>query len=278
MSELIMTDNQEMPFGFLEKYEVTLYFEEQPTLKGEALLNGIKNRLGKAVLLTEEAGTISFELEDYTLTDSEEKVAFDVKLTDIGPIPAVFEKYASQSWSWPEASDLTGRINYQLTLSDRIGYGLPPKERVVLFQVALYCLTEYTGPIGIQWHASHQLIDPAVYLGNVPGDEDYDLLFGPLNVRLYSVKDTEDDTVMDTVGMAALGIVDIQCCFYGFDKEAMADLLYHYGTYVFWNGDVIKEGQTIEGINPVEKWGVRHELSQLEPRRPVINIGPDIKL
>lgn len=277
MNEEVDTLKKEMPYGFAASYEVTLYFEHEPVISNNVLVERISERLGKTTFVKEGSDTVILSLEEFPLSDGwDGNAQIVVTSMDTGPSQSKFNRYLAQTWHWPEAADLSGNIHYQVTLSCRIGLGLPYKERLVLFQLALYSLVAYTRPIGIQWHASEQLIDPLEYLDNVPGEDDYDLLYGPLNVRMFSIKDTSDDTVMDTIGLAALGIVDIQCCFYGYDKEAMADLLYHYGNHVFWYGDVLNEGERIEGIETGDKWEVRHELSQLEPRRPVLNIGPEI--
>lgn len=269
--------NQTLPYGFAGSYRVTLLFEEAPRVEALALAKSFAEVLGETEVVRDQGSEVLFAFQDHKLSGGG-PARFSLTTEDIGPKADIMETYLSQTWSWPEGQDLLGRVFHQVTLADHISDGMAYQQRLALFQVALYSLVDDLKPIGLQWHETGQLIDPKVYLDNVPGQDDYDLLYGPINVRYYSVKGDEDKKLMDTLGLAALGLVDIQCYFAGFDIEEMADTLYKYGSYVFWNGDVIKDGHTIEGLEAYEKWGARHEISQLEPRRAVLNIGPDIKV
>ena len=79
---------------------------------------------------------------------------------------------------------------------------------------------------------------------------------------------------MDTLGLAALGLPDLQCHFRGLAPEAVAPLLYNTAYYIFEKGDVIDDGHTVEGVTPGERWPCQHEASLVEPRRVVIDLDP----
>jgi len=80
--------------------------------------------------------------------------------------------------------------------------------------------------------------------------------------------------LMDTIGLAALGLPDLQCHFRNLDVQAVAGMLYNTGLYIFENGDVIEDGHTVAGINPNDKWLCQHEDSLLEPERVVLDVNP----
>ena len=81
---------------------------------------------------------------------------------------------------------------------------------------------------------------------------------------------------MDTLGLHVFGLPDLQCHFRGREPGEIAGLLYATATYVFDEGDVIADGNTISGLDPNERYVCRREPSLLEPSRPVIDVdlGP----
>jgi hypothetical protein len=50
--------------------------------------------------------------------------------------------------------------------------------------------------------------------------------------------------------------------------------LYHLAEYVFERGDVFRTGDTIEGLQPTEKWRCQKEPSYVPPTRRVISVIP----
>ena len=79
---------------------------------------------------------------------------------------------------------------------------------------------------------------------------------------------------MDTLGLAALGLPDLQCHFHGLDCNDVARLLHNLGLYVFENGDIIEDGHTIDGPKPGDKWRCQHEMALVKPERMVLDINP----
>ncbi len=94
------------------------------------------------------------------------------------------------------------------------------------------------------------------------------------NVRLFRVDDRPGEIVMDTLGLAALGVPDLQCHFKGLEVSRLAGFLRGVGTYVFEKGDVIGDGNTVQGLEPSQRWACRHEMALIAPARVVIDIDP----
>jgi hypothetical protein len=78
---------------------------------------------------------------------------------------------------------------------------------------------------------------------------------------------------MDTLGLAALGLPDLQCHFHGLEVNEVAGLLYNTAWYVFENGDVIEDGQTVDGVDG-HRWRCQHEVALVPPEREVLDINP----
>jgi hypothetical protein len=168
------------------------------------------------------------------------------------------------------------RCTTSILVSDFMTRSLEYKTRLGLFQKVLTSVLDVIPCQAIHWQSSQQIIEPLTYLTAVASENYPDLQAGALNVRLFRIinEESQGDTLMDTIGLAALGLPDLQCHFRNLDVQAVAGILYNTGLYIFENGDVIEDGHTVAGINPNDKWLCQHEDSLLEPERVVLDVNP----
>jgi hypothetical protein len=54
----------------------------------------------------------------------------------------------------------------------------------------------------------------------------------------------------------------------------VAGILYTYAAYVFERGDVLADGNTVEGVIPGTKWRCCHEAALVGPERVVVDLHP----
>ncbi len=87
-----------------------------------------------------------------------------------------------------------------------------------------------------------------------------------VNVRMYKVE--EGGLVMDTLGLHALGLHDVQCRFHQEEPNAIAAILYDLAAYLLDQGDVIREGDTVGDL----PWRCHEAQSLVAPARPVLNL------
>jgi hypothetical protein len=80
--------------------------------------------------------------------------------------------------------------------------------------------------------------------------------------------------LMDTLGLAALGLPDLQCHYRIMEPGDVGRTLYDLALYIYQQGDVIKNGHTVEGVPPGSKWRAQHEKALVEPDREVIDLDP----
>jgi hypothetical protein len=113
-------------------------------------------------------------------------------------------------------------------------------------------------------------------LRGAPGTPAEDPVYPAVNVRLFQVQGRQEgEVLMDTIGLAALGLPDLQCHFVGLDPQQVANTLYGAAYYVYENGDVIEDGETIQGAGEgVVRWRCRHEDALMDPARVVLDIDP----
>ncbi|WP_310944672.1 DUF4261 domain-containing protein [Paenibacillus doosanensis] len=178
-----------------------------------------------------------------------------------------------QAWHWGEAEQTLQECRHSLLLIDMMASGLEPKSRLELFTGALRAVLETAPCDALYFRESDKLVEPGAYLAAI---EQGAGLYGAMNVRFYNVKGTGSDRhegLMDTIGLAALGIPDVQCHFYDLAPNEVAGVLTDIGYYLFNQGDVISDGETI-GFTEDMRWRCEHQYALAAPRRVVIDLDP----
>lgn len=269
-------DEETLPDCFARTYGVEVFVENKPQIPVDELLSKLRRRCGNVELVANEDKLILFTFKDHVVqySDGQGPAQIAIMITDKKIDMEKLEMSFYQSWGWKSARSAVQKTAYTILVTDMMAAGLDYTIRLELFQKTLYSLLEVEPCLAINWHLTQQIIDPEKYKDNVPESEDYNLLFGALNVRLFNIEGTENETLMDTMGLGALGLPDLQCHFKDIDVNKIANILYTYGDYIFKNGDVINDGETIEGLTVNDKWRCQHEISLLEPKRIVIDINP----
>src|SRR3989440_12127017 len=77
--------------------------------------------------------------------------------------------------------------------------------------------------------------------------------------------------VMDTLGLHVFGLPDLQCHCPALELPRLAVYLRNAGNYIFERGDVIRDGDTIEGMQPGEKWRGREQKARIPACRAVVD-------
>lgn len=273
MSEHNGADNPE----FAATYGVELLYADKPFFSTDKLLASIQEWFPQSELMSVSDTFISFVFKDHMIeyADGMLPAQIVIFLRDNVVELEQWKESFDQSWRWDEAQRVVAENGrYSVLVTDMMSSGLPYPARIELFQKVLYEIVKAVPCTAMHWVHSQQWIEPQDYLNNDPRVESYDRLVGIVNVRLYQIEGT-DDSLMDTIGLGAIGLPDLQCHFHSLDANVIANTLYSYADYIYSNGDVIEDGNTIEGMNG-SKWTCQHEISLLQPSRVVIDIrtGP----
>ncbi|AWB47049.1 hypothetical protein DCC85_18925 [Paenibacillus sp. CAA11] len=189
------------------------------------------------------------------------------------PDPAQYAAALQQAWHWPEAQTVLEQCESSLILTDLCAGGLPYQERLELFMGVLRALVETAPCEAIYWRSSDKLVEPAALLQAL---EEGQTLYGALSIRLYNVPSQEEERqemVMDSCGLAALGIPDVQCHFYNMNPNSVAGLLMDIAYYLYNQGDIISDGETV-GADESQRWVCEHQYSLASPRRVVLDLNP----
>ena len=184
----------------------------------------------------------------------------------------------AQSWLWDDAPARAHRAPHRLLLHDRRFLTLDYRRRLVAFRGVLAAVLEATPCEAVVWLPSQQVIDPSEVIAAHRADPEAPLP-GGLNVRFYRVdpRDTasgDEEHVMDTLGLGALGLVDLQCHFRGLDPEEVGQVLLRTGCYLYEHGLVVHRGDSVQGPGPQDRWIARQGVALSPPEREVLELDP----
>jgi hypothetical protein len=179
-----------------------------------------------------------------------------------------------QNWHWAEAAENVSACNYEVLVSDFMSRTLDYKLRLQLFMDFLTAATRVLQPQVVYPVAAQKLM-AADDLMEAWTDPDQRALHGLVNVRLFNISNgTTGEILMDTVGLHQLGLPDFQIRFAGLDEGAVGQALWNYAYYVYEHGDIIADGNTIQGPTPQSKWQCERQIAAVAPERVVIHLQP----
>jgi hypothetical protein len=255
---------------------VSLLYSTKPEIVGAVLLTVLQKRCGRVELMTSEGAFFTFVFPDHLIQYAEGKTIpaqCMINVIDSTGDAAELENALQQSWDWrDEARKVLETCHAAILINEFMAEGLPRAERFTLFRNIVAGVIDLVSPAAIHWSPSDQIIRTADLLHHAAGG---DPLFPVFNVRMFNVQDGRAyEKVMDTVGLTYFGVPDLQCHFVGLPANEVARILMSYAYYLFEHGDVINDGESIQGITPAQKWYCRHEIALIGPERVVLDVNP----
>lgn len=282
--EKTLRQNLDEKGKFQRLYQMYLLFREQGTRPETAtMLEKLKQEFGKVDLVADAEGSLAtFALHRYPVQYKDKNsVPAQILMTGFAPFEpeSVDPMQRSQWWDCPDGGALLDSCKYQVMLSDFLASGLDYKLRCRMLATWLeLALTWFPGCIAVWIPASGKLLTPAQILNNPYRGDNRFVYFG-VNVRFFNIEGSAD-SLIDSLGLYAVGLPDVQYHFHSLDPDAMANHAYGVASYIFENRAPVKEEETIAGIgtdgqtDPEVKWVCRYEWSLLQPEREVMDICP----
>ena len=182
-----------------------------------------------------------------------------------------YKEIVEQSWGCGDAAERLATTRAICTVTEKMTSTLDPQLRLTLFHGVLQAIVEATEPHAIIFVHSSQVVAPEDYLRSC-SDPPIERS-GALNTRFYPIENG-GDMIMDTRGLADIGLHDLQCRFRDLSPDDVSRVLYSTALYLVENGPVIESGETITGADPDSMWGCRFEESLLHPKRTVLDLDP----
>ncbi len=184
----------------------------------------------------------------------------------------------SQFWMMPNAEDVLQKCRYKLLISDFMAAGLDYKSRSALLADWLEtAVSLFPTCIAIWIPSSGKLLHAAEITDNPYEGASRFLQFG-LNIRYFTIHGTED-SLIDSLGLFALGLPDVQYHFHTLDPNDVSSHAFSFAAYLFEEDVPVSDGETIAGLlngemAPDVYWPCRLELALIQPSREVIDVRP----
>ncbi|APW62114.1 DUF4261 domain-containing protein [Paludisphaera borealis] len=267
------------PDGFAQTYGVELLYEQPPTIVRSELLQSVRKYCPNAETMgdAEPGLSISFFHPDHPvgLAGAAMPAQTHVFVTEepYSVTPELADDLR-QSWGFPDVAEVLGRCRRSVLVTDMMSSSLAPKERLGLFQAVLAGVLDVVPALAIHWRPSAHFIKADQYRQAFREGGASRFFAGGLNVRFFMVDDAPGEMIMDTLGLAALGLPDLQCHFRDLDPNDVGTVLMNSGCYIYEAGDVIQDDHTIEGATVGSRWRCQHEESLVSPHRMVLNLDP----
>jgi hypothetical protein len=152
--------------------------------------------------------------------------------------------------------------------------GLARQARLALFQRLVRALVAELPVLAIHWVPSQRIVDPVAY---VEADPQHPLRQGPVNVRAFRVLGSPDEMVMDTLGLSAFGLRDLQARVSDDRLPQVAGWLYEASRLVFARGDFMKDRDTVDGVDGA-LWRCHHAAAAVGPSRDVVDFQQAVSM
>lgn len=185
-----------------------------------------------------------------------------------------------QMWDCPEKDRILEKCRYQVVVTDLNAAGMPGKIRAEMAMDFLEALMElYPSCKAVLFENSGKLVTRDKILGSSIPKEDR-FIYYAVNIRTFNIRNSEDSLV-DSLGMGVLGLPDLQYQFHGMETEEIVDHAYNVLSFLYENGNVIQEGDTIDGIVNGEpdssvQWLCRYTEAHIRPERAVVEICTEV--
>ncbi len=278
-------DNKEDKFASSRQsvYFFKPVFEQKPVMPDMAVfLSAMNRRFGQVTTLKEFAympenpqDLTSFILWDHQVYYEKDEREVPSQLVLYGPDEFDQDQFdrltIANFWKCPDKEGFLSKCNYSIMASNMLAAGLPFEQQYgILAEYADLILEMFPDCIGIYWPHSQNLVPREKYLKTSWNAKNLHFLDGGLNVRFFTLTGS-DEMLFDTMGFAALGLPDLQLHCKEIEPDDAVRFLRNLAAYLYHYGDVIEDGNTVEGIDG-EKWKCRHEEALAGPARVVLDI------
>ena len=231
------------------------------------------------VMPEKEENLLSFALMDHSVfyKDKGQEFPSQLLLFGMGEFDRELwdEMIISNFHACPDAETILPACRYSLIAGNMMAAGLPRMEEYgILASYADLFLELFPECIGIYWPHSQSLTSASYYREPHWHRSDFHFLDGGLNLRMFRITGTEE-LLFDTVGFTAIGLPDLQFHCKNLDPDDVVPFLRNLAAYLYEEGDVIEDGNTVEGIHH-EKWVCRREDAMAGPVRVVLDVNPGI--
>lgn len=262
-------------------FQMYLLFEEEAERpNAEAIRIAIETQCGKTDIVSGSDALSSFAVEAYKVAYRDGEMPAQVMMADVTPFQpeSITDMERTQFWTMPDGEDVLEQCRYKLLISDFMAAGLDYKSRSALLADWLEAAVSLFPTCKAIWiPSSGKLLHPSEIADNPYEGAARFLQFG-MNIRYFTIHGTEDSLV-DSLGLFALGLPDVQYHFHTLDPNDVSRHAFSVAAYLFEADVPVNDGETIAGLlngemAPEVHWPCRFEMSLIQPAREVMDVCP----
>lgn len=274
--------NLEDKAEFQNIFFMYLLFAEKPAHPSVQTVHEVlKEQFGQVDVVSDQPALSSYAIWKYPVEYKDgqqvpaQAVLSGVEDFDPGSIDAFTR---SQFWDTPDGSELIDSCHYQVMVSDMMSAGLPYKKRCTFLMDWLEtALALFQSCTAVYFPASGKLFRAEQIRDHEFSREERFLSFC-VNARYFTIQNSEDE-IVDTLGLYAIGLPDVQYHYHGLDPNQVVAHAYSAAAYIYETGASIKNGETIDGLlggvlSQRVQWPCRYEDALIQPVRCVMDICP----
>ncbi|MCD7808761.1 MAG: DUF4261 domain-containing protein [Erysipelotrichaceae bacterium] len=255
-------------------YSIQLLFSDDVIIDYQLIYEYMKQTFGYVEILGIDK-IATYALKDHLVTyRNGEQAPFQLMLTDMEPLLSndIDEAALIQCWNIKNPKELLSQCHYKITIADFMSARMARVKRCqILSQYLDIMLALYPECMALYFPHAQKLMSIKAYQNSQWEDKNLHFLDGGLNIRLYNIENS-NAMVVDTLGMRAIGLPDLQMRFYQLDVDEVVACMYRLAAKLFLNGDYFNDGDFIEGRYIYENWQLYHRESMLPPKRLVLDI------
>ena len=275
------TQNTQDKAEFQNIYFMHLLFAEKPQQPDNGTIGrALNRRFGEVDLVSPGPGMVSFAIKKYPVTYKDGVVPAQVVMTEVREFEqsSIDDFARSQLWDVQNGGEILGCCRYQVSIFDMMSAGVEYKERCELLMDWLEAAMElYPGCTAVWIAPAGKLFTAEMVREHGVSREDRFVYFG-VNVRFFNIQGT-DDQIVDTLGMYAVGLPDVQYHFHGLDPNRVVNHAYNVASYLFDRNAPVRSGETIDGLlngnmSQEVQWRCQYEDALIQPVRCVMDICP----
>ena len=256
-------------------YSLLLLFREKcERPPADILLEKMRERFGNVHVVIDSTIS-SFALTDHCVTYKGDVTApSQLMICECNKIkePLGDDCVRANFWDCPSGIELLDSCPWQVLIGDFMAGGLPTLERANILSDWLEIALElFPACVAVFPRGSGKLMTTEKIRENPYSGPLRFIRYG-VNARFFTIENSED-MVVDTLGLHALGLPDVQYHFRDLDPNEVVTHAYDTAIYQFENDAPVESGHTIRGIDPESKWKCQYEDSLFEPSRIVLDVA-----
>jgi hypothetical protein len=270
----VLNQDLNIEANFSGVYNITLLFQKKiEPLAYNVLFDKLKEKFGDVDVVS-KSELSSFALKEHCVEYKEGKrFPSQLLITECNPVnePLGDDIARTQFWDCPNGVELLDSCPWQVMISDFMAGGLPTFERASVLsdwlEVALELFPTCTA---VYFNLSGKLLTASDAKNN-PYSGHCRFVHGGINARFFNIHGS-NNMIVDTLGLYALGMPDVQYHFHSLDPNVIVRHAYNTAIYQYENNVPIESGNTIEGIEEENKWKCHYERSLIQPVRDVLDV------